>query len=173
MLFRSRLSPSRRIMRFLKSRLLVLVIALTPRATLCAQRASAAVDSGGRGGATERTLFALEDRWARALIARDRAFFERTLASSYLYTDERGVFTKAQVIAEQTAPGDTVSFAANDSMRARVHGNAAVVVGLLTVRGRGAQGAFAHRYRFTDAWARVGGRWVMIASQDYDIPSSR
>ena len=133
--------------------------------TLGAQAAAAA-----SRGPTERQLLRLEDEWARALMRRDAAFFRRTLHPDYVYSDERGVFTKDQVIAEQTAASDTVTFAANEDMRVHVHGSAAVVTGILVVRGRGKDGAFQHRYRYTDTWARADGRWRMIASQDYDIP---
>jgi ketosteroid isomerase-like protein len=120
--------------------------------------------------ADERELLRLEDAWAEALIKRDATFFNRTLHPRYVYSDERGVFTKEQVIAEQTAGTDTVQQAANEGMRVHLYGPAAVVTGTLVVRGRGKDGAFEHRYRYTDSWARSGGRWRMIASQDYDIP---
>jgi len=119
----------------------------------------------------ERELLRLEDDWARALTRRDAGFFTRTLHPRYVYSDERGVFNKQQVIAEQTAPSDTVTFAANEEMRVHVHGNAAVVTGILVVRGKGKDGPFQHRYRYTDTWARSEGRWRMVASQDYDIPA--
>ena len=121
--------------------------------------------------AAERELLRLEDDWARALTRRDAGFFRRTLHPAYVYSDERGVFTKEQVIAEQTAPSDTVTFAANEDMRVHVHGNAAVVTGILVVRGSGKDGPFQHRYRYTDTWVRSEGRWRMVASQDYDIPA--
>ena len=117
-----------------------------------------------------RELFRLEDQWASALIARDSGFFRRTLDPDYVYSDERGTFDRDQVIAEQVGGTDTVRYAANMDMRARVHGDAAVVTGILVVRGRGQSGPFQHRYRFTDTWFRQRGRWLMIASQDYDIP---
>jgi len=125
---------------------------------------------GPPASADERELLRLEDTWAEALVKRDATFFRRTLHPRYVYSDERGVFTKEQVIAEQTAGTDTVQQAANEEMRVHLYGPAAVVTGILVVRGRGKDGAFAHRYRYTDSWARSGGRWRMIASQDYDIP---
>lgn len=118
-----------------------------------------------------RELFRLEDQWARAVIVRDSGFFRRTLHPDYVYSDERGTFDKQQVIAEQVGGTDSVQYAANENMRAHVHGSAAVVTGVLVVRGRGQSGPFQHRYRFTDTWLRQDGRWLMIASQDYDIPS--
>jgi hypothetical protein len=118
-----------------------------------------------------RELYRLEDQWTVALMKRDAGFFRRTLHADYVYSDERGTFTKDQVIAEQVGGTDTVQFAANEGMRAHVHGDAAVVTGILVVRGRGAQGAFQHRYRYTDTWLRTRSAWVMIASQDYEIPA--
>lgn len=119
---------------------------------------------------SSRTLLRLEDQWASALIARDAGFFRRTLDPDYVYSDERGTFNKEQVIAEQIGT-DTVKYAANEDMRAHVHGNAAVVTGILIVRGRGKNGAFQHRYRYTDTWVSSKKGWVMIASQDYEIPA--
>ena len=117
-----------------------------------------------------RTLLRLEDQWASALVARDSGFFRRTLHEDYVYSDERGTFNKNQVIAEQIGT-DTVKYAANEDMRAHVHGDAAVVTGILIVRGHGKNGAFNHRYRYTDTWMASKQGWVMIASQDYEIPA--
>lgn len=118
----------------------------------------------------QRALFQLEDGWANALIHHDTAYFRRTLAPGYVYSDEQGVADRAQTLAQVIPPGDTVQYAANEDMRAHVYGTTGVVTGILVTRGRGAHGAFQHRYRFTDTWIRRRGRWIMIASQDYDIP---
>lgn len=144
--------------------LLLLATAFIPRG------AGAQAPSRAAVSADARELYRLEDQWARALIARDSGFFSRTLHPDYVYSDERGTIGKAQVIAEQVGGTDTVRYAANEDMRAHVHGDAAVVTGILVVRGSGQSGAFQHRYRYTDTWLRRGGRWLMIASQDYDIP---
>ena len=48
--------------------------------------------------------------------------------------------------------------------------SAAVVTGILIVSGRGKDGPFERRYRYTDTWAADKKGWVMIASQDYEIP---
>jgi len=129
-------------------------------------RAAATADS-----VAARELYRLEDAWCAALVKRDAGFFRRMLHPDYVYSDERGTFTKDQVIAEQVGGTDSVQYAANENMRAHVHGSAAVVTGILVVKGRGAHGAFQHRYRYTDTWLRTAAGWRMIASQDYDIPS--
>lgn len=120
--------------------------------------------------AAARALFRLEDGWTSALVHRDTAYFRRTLAPGYVYSDETGVADRAQTLAQVLPPGDTVDHAANENMRAHVYGTTGVVTGILVTRGRGAHGPFQHRYRFTDTWIRRGGRWLMVASQDYDIP---
>lgn len=145
--------------------LVFVVVAVSPSSA----RAQARPASGTANNAAGE-LYRLEDQWARALIARDSGFFRRTLHPDYVYSDERGTFDRSQVIAEQVGGSDTVQSAANEGMRAYIHGDAAVVTGILSVRGRGQAGAFQHRYRFTDTWIRKRGRWLMIASQDYDIP---
>lgn len=129
---------------------------------------SARAQARSRGA--ERELFRLEDSWATALVTRDSTIFLRLLAPDYVYSDERGTFTKRQVIDETFGGTDRVTFAANEGMRAHLHGDAAVVTGILATRGRGKDGPFQHRYRYTDTWVRRGGRWIMIASQDYDVP---
>ena len=123
--------------------------------------------------AAARVLFRLEDGWTSAMVKRDASFFRRTLHPDYVYSDERGTFTKEQVIAEQTSGTDTVTYAANEDMHAHVHGSAGVVTGILIARGRGANGPFERRYRYTDTWIRQRGSWIMIASQDYEIPRSK
>jgi len=118
-----------------------------------------------------RELYRLENAWTTAVVKRDSAFFRRNLHPDYVYSDERGTFNVDQVIAEQTAGADTVTSAENQDMRAHVHGSAAAVTGILIVRGHGKSGTFEHRYRYTDSFVREHGRWLMFASQDYEIPA--
>ena len=120
--------------------------------------------------AAQQQLRRLEDGWTTALVKRDSAYFRRNLHPDYVYSDERGTFNKEQVIAEQISGTDSVTSAENQEMRVHVHGSAAAVTGILIVRGRGKDGAFEHRYRYTDSFVRENGRWLMFASQDYEIP---
>ena len=118
-----------------------------------------------------RVLLRLEDAWTAAVVKRDAAFFRRNLHPDYVYSDERGTFNKEQVIAEQTGGADTVTSAENQDMHAHVHGSAAAVTGILIIRGHRNSGKFEHRYRYTDSFVRESGRWLMFASQDYEIPA--
>ena len=122
--------------------------------------------------ATERTLFRLENEWAQGAVKRDAATIRRLTAPRWIYSDESGTMTREQGIAAFASGADTVSSAGNDGMHAAVYGNTAVVTGILWMRGHNAQGAFNHRYRYTDTWMKLDGRWRCIASQDYLMPEA-
>ena len=142
----------------------VLAIALSPL-TLVAQGAAARPATS-----TERTLYRLEDQWTQALVRRDGVAFGRLLAPRFVYTENDQVMTKAQLIDAVVRGADTVESAANEDMKAYVYGNTAVVTGWLIVKGRGKDGAFNRRYRYTDTWVNRSGRWQVIAAHDYLAP---
>ncbi len=142
--------------------LLAAAFVAVPRAS--AQRAPS--------GAAAPTLIRLENAWASALVRRDGATFERILAPTFVYTENDRLMTRAEVLQGVVAGSDTVTAAHNEDMV--VHGyasNVAVVTGWLIVSGHGPAGAFTHRYRFTDTWVRRGGRWQIVAAQDYLAPA--
>jgi ketosteroid isomerase-like protein len=123
--------------------------------------------------AVERTLFALEEDWTRALVRRDVATFDRLLALQFVYTENDQVMTKDELIRAVVSGPDTVESAGNEDMRAYVYGNTAVVTGWLVMRGRGASGPFNRRFRYTDTWLYRDGRWRVIAAHDYLVPDRR
>lgn len=118
----------------------------------------------------ERALFRLEDQWTRALVRRDSAGFDRLLAPRFVYTENDQVMTKAQLIDAVVHGSDTVESAGNEDMKAYVYGTTAVVTGWLVVKGRGKDGAFDRRYRYTDTWVQRSGRWQVVAAHDYLAP---
>lgn len=116
-----------------------------------------------------RELINLEDGWARALVRRDTAMFRRHLSRDFVYTENGDVMGKDDVIKGVTGP-DSVKWAGNEGMKVHLYGNTGVVTGILAMKGRGRSGAFDKRYRFTDTWKFLSGRWQIIAAQDYPIP---
>jgi ketosteroid isomerase-like protein len=122
---------------------------------------------------TERTLFALEEEWTRALVRRDAATFDRLLAPGFVYTENDQVMTREELIRGVVSGSDTVQSAGNEDMRAYVHGATAIITGWLLAQGRGPSGPFNRRYRYTDTWLYRDGRWRVIAAQDYLVPERR
>jgi ketosteroid isomerase-like protein len=141
-----------------------LAAALSPLILVAQTPASRATTS------VERTLYRLEDQWTQALVRRDGAAFDRLLAPRFVYTENDQVMTKAQLIDAVVRGADTVESAGNEDMKAYVYGNTAVVTGWLIVKGRGKDGAFNRRYRYTDTWVNRSGRWQVIAAHDYLAP---
>lgn len=142
--------------------------ARTSRAQPPRSRPAASADTS-----TDRVLRALEDDWAHAVIRRDAAAIRRLTAPRWVYSDESGVMTRDEGIKSFTSGPDTVTEAGNDRVRVLAYGATAVVIGELWMRGHGSAGRFTHRYRYTDTWMRLGGRWQCIASQDYLLPEPR
>jgi ketosteroid isomerase-like protein len=123
--------------------------------------------------ATERELYRIEDAWAQAVVRRDAKALGRLIAPKWVYSDESGLMDRDAGIAAFVSGADTVTDASNANMRATVYGNAAVVTGILRMKGRGPGGPFDRRYRYTDTWVRMNGRWQAVASQDYLIPEGK
>jgi len=120
----------------------------------------------------ERELFRLENAWAQAVVKRDAAILHRMTAPRWVYSDETGVMEREAGIKAFTTGTDTVRTASNEHMRALVYRNSAVVIGVLVMKGSGASGPFNNRYRYTDSWVKLDGRWQCVASQDYLMPAS-
>src|SRR2546422_2532229 len=121
--------------------------------------------------ADTRALLQSEDAWASALVKRDRVVFDRLLADGFVYTENDQMMDRTTVLNSVVAGSDTVVAAHNDSMVVHRFGPAtAVVTGWLVVGGRGANGEFRRRYRFTDTWVKRGGSWQIVAAQGYVAP---
>ena len=144
-----------------RSALVMLIVAAGTTSAAFAQTHSAKT--------AELQLLQLEDGWARGLVRRDTAMFRRHLARNFVYTENAEVMGRDDVIAGVVG-SDTVTWAGNEGMKVHLYGTTGVVTGILAEKGRGKSGAFDKRYRFTDTWKFLDGRWQIIAAQDYLIP---
>jgi ketosteroid isomerase-like protein len=138
---------------------LVLLVILSVSSSLPAQAAAA-----------KRQIAVLEEAWIKGVIKRDAGAFSRLLMPDFVYTEDDRVYTKEQLIKEVTTGSDTVTSGRNEDLTVRVHGNTAIATGWLILIGRGSSGAFERRYRYTDTWIKDGGRWRVLAAQDYLKP---
>lgn len=111
----------------------------------------------------------LEDEWTTALVKRDTRMFDLLLAPNFVYTENASVMDRNDVMKSVTG-SDRVTWARNEGMRVHDFGDVQVITGVLHFRGKGKQGRFDRRYRFTDTWQRRNDRWQIIAAQDYLIP---
>jgi ketosteroid isomerase-like protein len=126
--------------------------------------------SPAQASASRRQIAQLEDAWVRAVIARDSVAFDRLLAPGFVYTEDDRVYSKEQLIREVVHGSDRVTSGRNEDLSVRLYGNTAIATGWLVLEGRGSSGAFTRRYRYTDTWVRLNGRWRVVAAQDYLKP---
>lgn len=118
----------------------------------------------------QKAVFALEEKWTRALVNLDTVAFKRITAPGLVYTEDNVVMTQRELI-NAVVNGDKVEWAGNEEMRFYDYHPAAIVTGILVTKGKNRKGeAFENRYRYTDTWLYRDGRWQVIAAQDYLIP---
>ena len=131
----------------------------------------------------EREIRELEAQLSRAVVAGDRAFFERVLAADFTHTSHSGKFkTRAEWMAEdkvenrQGKPhaGKTTYEAFDvDDLAVRIYGETAVVTGRSTPKGRNARGEpIRGQYRFLRVWVKRDGGWQAVAFQGTRIAGS-
>jgi ketosteroid isomerase-like protein len=124
----------------------------------------------------EREVRDLESQISRAVVAGDRAFFERVLADDFTHTSHAGKFkTRAEWLAEnkfedrQGRPqhGKTTYEAlAVDDLAVRLYGDTAVVTGRTSPKGWNAKGEpIGGQYRFLRVWVKRDRRWQVVAFQ--------
>jgi ketosteroid isomerase-like protein len=137
----------------------VLAVVVAVPTSACAQRQDAKAE-----------IAALEDSWIKAVIARDSAAFERLLHTDFIYTEDDRTYARAQLIHDMSTTTDTTTSGRNEELVVRLHGDVGVATGWLVLVGRSGGKAFERRYRYTDTWVRGGGRWRVLAAQDYLKP---
>jgi ketosteroid isomerase-like protein len=122
-----------------------------------------------------REIQELEAQFGRAVIAGDRAYYDRVLAEDFTHTSHSGVFkTRAEFMAENKfdqkkdpESGRTRYDAYDvDDLAIRVYGDTAVVTGRTSPRGVTAQGkSISGQYRYLRVWVKRLGRWQAVAFQ--------
>lgn len=121
--------------------------------------------------ATQLNLVRLEELWAAALLRRDRAAFERTLAPRFVYTLNDTMRYRPDYLASILSPVDLITDARVDSVEVQAAGNIGIATGWRTISGRGKDGPFERRYRFTDTWMPRSGTWQLLSAHDYLVPA--
>jgi hypothetical protein len=88
---------------------------------------------------------------------------QRLVADDYTLVNSSGsVQTKAQLIADYTAPGYKIEpFVVQEPVE-KVWSDGAVMGGLVDLKGTDGGKPFAATLRFADIWAKRNGRWQVI-----------
>ena len=100
-----------------------------------------------------------------AFLTADLAAAEKLLAPGFTLVNSMAVVqTRDEVLAEIRNRDPVYSEFRNHSMTAQVFGDAAIVQGITTVKGKSAGHAFDVNVRFTDTLIREKGKWRLVVS---------
>lgn len=107
----------------------------------------------------------LTQDWAKAYVARDRAWFERN------YADEVVINGKPRTKEEEISHLEAVkSFETSEDYKVKFYGNAAIATGTETVVvDTSAGGDKTYRGRFTNVFVQCSGRWLVAVDDWFPI----
>jgi ketosteroid isomerase-like protein len=125
--------------------------------TVAAQQRTAKDDEGW--------ILGLEKAWNHALEQKDAKALDMALAKTFVSIDIDGsVASKSEFLASIEAPDYKPSQAVTEESKVHVYGDAAVVVGILRVKGTEKGRTYVHRERFADTWIKLNGTWQCVAT---------
>ena len=111
----------------------------------------------------------VESPWDEASMGRDTAALARILSDDFVYTNASGAVLGKQeyLMSLIKAPDMTQQSFTSEDLSIRVYGDAAVVTGRSSWKGRSrGKGQFINaQYRFTDVWVKRQGGWQAVATQ--------
>ena len=96
----------------------------------------------------------------------DAACIEQGVMEDYILINSRGkISTRADDLAEAKKGDPKYEIFENHDMKARVHGDSAVVTGVTQTKGISGGQPFDAEFRFTDTFVKDNGRWRLWAGQ--------
>jgi ketosteroid isomerase-like protein len=119
----------------------------------------------------EQEAMAVTQSACEAFRMRDIPALESLLAPEFnLVSSNSEIQTREQALKEVRDGDPQYDRFENHSMTARVYGNAVVVQGITSLKGRSGGKPFALDVRFTDTLVREKGKWRIVVSHVTRIP---
>ena len=119
-------------------------------------------------------LLALETRRCDAMVTADINALETLLADTLTWTHSSArQDTKASFLAGLSAGGTRYLEITRSDERVRVHGDVAVITGVVDMRASIKGEEKQLRNRYTNVWAKTGERWQMVAWQSTAVPQMK
>ena len=101
----------------------------------------------------------------QAQISADAVALDRIYADDFTGVGPSGTLrTKKDVLSDFKSGSLKFQSITTDDVQIRVYGNAAVEVGLSTMKGYDAAKEVPEENRFTRVWIKQGGRWRLVAN---------
>ncbi len=143
------------------------------QALLAAAFAMAAGAAPARDAAQdEREILRVEAALCRAFERGDADTLRKHLDARFTLTDSKGVVTDfEQNVAEVAGRDPVYEVFRNHDQKFRLYGDAAIVTGITTIKGRSGTTAFEGDFQFTDTWVHRNGQWKLAASHASRLPA--
>jgi len=124
----------------------------------------------GQKMTTEQTLMKMEQEMADAIVKGDMSVYDKYSADNSVFTDPGGMMmTKAQSLAMFKSGDLKLESIKMDNMKVQMFGNTAIVTYTSMDKGTYKGRDISGDYRWTDVFAKVGGKWKLIAGQGTPI----
>jgi uncharacterized protein (TIGR02246 family) len=120
-------------------------------------------------GADERALLQIEKDWAAALLKADTKALEAVLAPSWVTSFEGSVMTRPQLFAALRTGAARFDALEASEEEAFVFGDAAIVRGLVRIKGLEGGKPFDGKSRYTDLFVRRDGRWQAVVGHNTPV----
>lgn len=128
-----------------------------------------------RGAADdEREIRRVEAELCHAFEIGDAQTLRKDLDATFTLTSSRGEVTDlAQNLDEVAKREPRYDEFRNHDQKVRLYGDAAIVLGITSIKGTSEGKAFAADFQFTDTYVRRGGRWLLAASHASRLPAAK
>jgi ketosteroid isomerase-like protein len=114
----------------------------------------------------EQALRALENRWTRAIIARDTVALNEILADDFVLVWVDGsLVRKPEILAGTAARRAEIEPFTSDDLEFRIFGEAAVATGKAVIKMRLAGQVEIGHFRYTEVFSRSASGWRAVSAQ--------
>ncbi len=114
----------------------------------------------------EQEIRALEEERNRSILSGDAAALERMTSDDYTFITLRGELrTKAEIVKGFKSGSFKYDSRTISDLTVRVYGDAVVVTGRSSQKGKENGKDYSGDYRFTRVYVKQGGRWITVALQ--------
>ena len=149
-------------------------IGCAPKTQAPAPQQAAAPDRAPDRSAERAVLVAQALAWDQAIVAKDAAAIADNMAEDFWQIRSDGVLIdKAAFLRDILAPELVIEPYAVEDQEVRFFGDAALLSGHSHMKGSYQGEAFATHYRYSDVYARRGGRWQVVSVQLTTIPEKK
>jgi ketosteroid isomerase-like protein len=121
-----------------------------------------------------RDLLQAEAVLCQAFQDGDATTLREWMDDSFTLTDSKGAVTDLAQNLDDVARRDPYyDVFRNHGQDVRLYGDAAIITGITTIRGRSGADAFAADFQYTDTWVYRDGRWKLAASHASRLPEGQ